>query len=174
VKVNVWQIVVDHLGTLRNSVSKKLSLIDIAIFFGIPLLGASFGYLEGIKTSKDFYNVSITFFGVFVALLLNFQVAAFGIYNRRWSLSEDEKLSHNQTEELEIRRQILKEINVNISYLIVVSIFSILFFLLLYAVEKTGRVVASISWAIYIHFVLTLLMVVKRSHVLFRKEYDEN
>lgn len=172
-KINIWQIIVDHLGTLQDNVSKKISIIDIAVFFGVPVLGGTLGYLAYIKTSKDFYNVSVSFFGVFVALLLNFQVAAFGIYNRKWSLSEDEKISHNQAKELKIRKQLLKEINANISYLIIISIFSIVLFLLLYATENTDRIVAAISCVIYIHFLLNLMMVVKRSHVLFRKEYDE-
>ncbi len=172
-KVNFWQIIIDHLGTLRDNVSKRISFIDIFIFFVVPVLGGILSYLMQVKASKDFYNVSVAYFGVFVALLLNFQVAAFGIYNRKWSISSDEKLSQNQLEELTIRRQLLKEINANISYLILISIFSILIFLFLYATENSGRIAATVSWIIYIHFILTLLMVVKRSHVLFRKEYDE-
>ncbi len=139
----------------------------------VPLVAGSLGFFVGIKASKDFYNVSVTFFGVFVALLLNFQVAAFGIYNRKWNISDDEKLSQKQMEEMEVRRQLLKEINANISYLILISILSILLFIFLYTVEKAGRVAATISWIIYIHFILNLLMVVKRSHILFRREYDE-
>lgn len=173
-KVNVWQIIIDHLDTLRNDVSKRVSIIDILIFFVFPIIGGFIVYLYDVKSSKDFYNASITFFGVFVALLLNFQVAAFGIYNRRWTLSSDEKLSQNQTEDLKIRRRLLKQTNSNISYLILISTFSIMLFLLLYSMEYTGRIASAISWTIYIHFILTLLMVVKRSHALFRKEYDEN
>ena len=150
-----------------------MSLIDIVIFFGIPAFGGGLGYLGYVQISKDFYNASISFFGVFVALLLNFQVAAFGIYNRKRSPSEDEKTTYNQIQDMKIRKQLLKEINSNISYLIVVSIFAITLFLILYATENTGRVVAAMSWTIYIHFLLNLMMVVKRSHILFRKEYDE-
>ena len=172
-KINVWQIIIDHLDTLRNDVSKRISFVDVLTFFIFPILCSILGYLACVKVSKDFYNVSITFFGVFVALLLNFQVAAFGIYNRKWSLSEDEKLSLNQVEKIGIRRRLLKETNANISYLILFSALSILFFVILYTVEKTTRMAGFVSLFIYIHFVLTLLMVVKRSHALFRKEYDE-
>ena len=172
-KVNIWQIVADHLCTLRNNVTGKISIVDILLFFFVPIFAGVLVYFASVKASKDFYNVSMTFFGVFVALLLNFQVAAFGIYNRKRGLSEDEKLSKIQIAEIEIRRRLLGEINANISYLILVSVVAIVIFLFLYSVEETGQVAASLSWILYTHFILTLLMVVKRSHILFRKEYDE-
>ena len=172
-KVNVWQIVVDHINTLRNVVSKKVSAFDIFLFFIVPLLGGLLSYFCCIRATADFYNISVTFFGVFVALLLNFQVAAFGIYNRQWRRNDDEKSSITRDDKLRVRAQLLKEINSNISYLIVVSIISIVFFLILYAIQTSGLVVTGASLAIYMHFVLTLLMVVKRSHILFKKEYDE-
>ena len=172
-KVNIWQIILDHIDTLRNDVSKKISAVDIIIFFLLPVLvGVAAPYFY-IEMSKEFYSISITFFGIFVALLLNFQVATFGIYNRKWNLSKDEKLSQMQKEELETRKLLLKQTNSNISYLILISSISILLFLFLFAAEKTGRTAAAISCIIYVHFILTLLMVVKRCHILFRKEYDE-
>ena len=73
----------------------------------------------------------------------------------------------------DLKRKLLKEVNSNISYLILISVVAIVLFLFLYTSEKTGRSAAAVSWTIYIHFVLNLLMVVKRSHILFRKEYDE-
>jgi len=173
VKISVLRIITDHLSTLRNSVSNKISATDIIIFFLLPVIVGITGFFSSIKVSKDFCNISVTFFGIFVALLLNFQVAAFGIYNRKWGIKGDEKLSLTQTKEIEVRRLLLREINSNISYLILISIGSILLFIFLYTTDTTGRIAAAISWGIYIHFILTLLMVVKRSHIIFRREYDE-
>lgn len=171
-KINIWQIVSDHLNTLQDNVRGKISITDIVTFFFIPILMAILCYITGITSSKDFYNVSLTFFGVFVALLLNFQVAAFGIYNRKWNIIDDEKLSLNQEQELRLKMQLLREINANISYLILISIVSIVLFLLFYSID-IGRVAAVVSSIVYTHFILTLLMVIKRSHALFKKEYDE-
>ena len=172
-KISFWQIIVDHLSTLRNDISGRLSPLDLIIFYALPVLVGVAAFLTPLKVSKDFYNISVTFFGVFVALLLNFQVAAFGIYNRKWTSDKDEKLALNREKDAELKKRLLNEINSNISYLILISVGSILLFVFLYTSEKTGPFAAAVSWTIYIHFVLNLLMVVKRSHILFRKEYDE-
>ena len=172
-KISFWQIIADHLSTLRNDISGRLSLIDLIIFYALPVVAGIIVFLIPLKVSKDFYIISVSFFGIFVALLLNFQVAAFGIYNRKWISVKDEKVTINREKDAELKRRLLNEVNSNISYLILVSIDSILLFVLLYTSERTRPFAAAVSWTIYSHFALNLLMVVKRSHILFRKEYDE-
>lgn len=172
-KVSVWQIVVEHVKTLRNDSSNRMSIIDILMFFGIPVFGGILGYTSRMQVSKDLCNASVSFFGVFVALLLNFQVAAFGIYNRKRDAGQDEKLSLSRASKVNLRNKLLQEVNANISYLVVVSIFALTFLLSLYVTQIPERIVGAFLTFTYVHFILNLLMVVKRSHVLFKMEYDD-
>lgn len=171
-KIDVSRIIRDHAKTLRNDASGSLSVIDIAIFYVLPFVAGVFVCILGLACDRDFYNASLTFFGVFVALLLNFQVAAFGIYTRHWERQSDEKLKELQRSDLEIRRTLLREINSNISYLILVSVVAIFFYLVAYAVRWAGLIPVFLSSVLYAHFLLTILMVVKRSHILFLREYE--
>lgn len=172
-KVDVSQVVIDHFRTLRNDASGRQSISDIVIFYLVPVLLAASVYISRACVSQEFYNISVTFFGIFVALLLNLQVAAFGIYNRRWNTSSDDRSAEIQATLTETRRIILRELNANISYLILISVASISFFLITYTTNWIGRVSSCLSVFVYSHFILTLLMVVKRSHILFRNEYDQ-
>ncbi|WGJ14034.1 hypothetical protein QEV83_15425 [Methylocapsa sp. D3K7] len=128
----------------------------------------------GFAASKDIYNVSITFFGIFAALLLNLQVAAFGIFQRKWEIPGDQKMAEMQESTLKIRRVLLKEINSNISYLILVSSVAIIVFLLLYITDWKSALPSALAVCLYWHFILTLLMIIKRSHALFQREYKSD
>jgi hypothetical protein len=173
-KVGVYQIIADHFDTLRDAQSHGRSKIDFVIFYFIPSLLAVLAYLGSVCISISVYNVSITFFGIFVALLLNIQVAVFGIFQRKWDSPGDPKLAALQEATLKLRRQLLSEVNANISYLILVSCIAIVAFLVFFAMEWKSRLPSALSVALYGHFLLTLLMVVKRAHALFQREYKDN
>ena len=172
-KVNISQILRDHFSTLRDGVSGEKSIADLLIFFVLPILLGFIAYTFQFEVSKDFDNLSITFFGIFVALLLNIQVAVFGIFQRKWEKSLDKSIAELQDERLLERRELLSEMNSNIDYLTLVSCFSIVLFLLLFATEWKGTFISAIAIVVYIHFMLTLLMVIKRAHALFSQEYLE-
>ena len=60
-KISFWQIIADHLSTLRNDISGRLSLIDLIIFYALPVVAGIIVFLIPLKVSKDFYNISVTF-----------------------------------------------------------------------------------------------------------------
>ena len=91
-KIDFRQIVLDHFDTLRNAKTGKISIFDIGLFFGLPIALSVVTYFFAITFDRDVYNVSITFFGIFVALLLNVQVAIFGIFQRKVDEPADPKL----------------------------------------------------------------------------------
>ncbi len=117
-KINVSYIVVDHLNTLRDARTRKISKSDLFTFYAAPALIGTLSFWKLLGLTKDFYNLSITFFGIFIALFLNLQVAIFGILQRKWERPDDDKLAEIQAETLNNRRLLLKEMNANISYLI--------------------------------------------------------
>ena len=141
------------------------------LFYVFPAILAVVSYWVLCLSNRDFYSVSITFFGIFVALLLNMQVAVFGIYQRKWEKPSDSRLAEIGEELSKLRVNLLGEINSNISYAVFWSCVSLFVFVTLYGVNYTSNICTPIAVFIYTHFLLTLLMIIKRSHALFRKEY---
>lgn len=172
-KINVFPIIKDHLKSLKDERSGKLSIHDIIIFYLLPLVAGFLCFYFKAEFDRDSYNVSITFFGIFIALLLNIQVAIFSIYLRKWKSPETDIDKDLQNYVLRIRRTLLNELNNNISYLVLVCCISLIFSLIGYILKIKGAFPASISVVLYTHFLLTMLMIVKRAHALFRKEYAE-
>jgi hypothetical protein len=172
VKISVTHIVRGHFGTLRNAATGRISLSDLFIFLATPIVLAFLLQYSSLKISKDFYNLSITFFGIFIALLLNIQVAVFGVFQRNWIKSDDHILSSIQLEKLGQRRKLLSELNTNVSYLVVLSCICLIIYIGLFSFEADNPVSRFVTIVLYVHFTLTLLMVVKRTHALFQGEYD--
>lgn len=173
-KVNVFPIVADHLNTLRNANTGRYSALDFILFYVVPIGCSIAAATFCLRLTETFYNLSITFFGIFIALLLNVQVAIFGIFQRKWDVPSDDKLAAIQREKLEERRTLLGELNSNLSYLVLVSCISLIIFLLFFVFDVKLWAKSAATVAIYTHFVLTLMMSVKRAHTLFQMEYEGN
>ena len=171
-KINITPIVRDHFDTLRNGRTRQYSLIDFAMFYGLPLASAFSPIFWRIRFDDAFYSLSITFFGIFIALLLNVQVAIFGIFQRKWEPPDDQHLAEIQADKLAERRELLGELNANLSYMTLFSCAGLVAFLIFFVFDASPVVTAGVTCAVYAHFVLTLLMAVKRAHTLFQMEYD--
>lgn len=172
-KINIGPIIGDHLRSLRNENDQSRSYIDYFIFFVIPILCGVYSYRENFRLDRESYNASITFFGIFVALLLNIQMAIFSIYQRKWNRDLESIYVDNDRADVEIRRRLLEQLNSNISYLIIVCCITLVLVLSSYIRSTSNLVVAALTVVLYAHFILTMLMVVKRSHSLFQREYQE-
>jgi drug/metabolite transporter (DMT)-like permease len=173
-KIGVASIVKDHYRTLVSPASLWSSVGDIMLFCGIPIIISLFGYEKGFKLDKDGYSISITFFGIFIALLLNIQVAVFSIFQRKWTEPADKREARAQKQTVATRRALLEELNANISYLVLVCCAALVITLLCYLLKIDSRSASAGTITIYAHFLLTLLMVVKRAHALFQTEYRES
>ena len=169
-KIGFSNIVKDHIRTLQNAKSGKISIIDIVIFYGIPFFFAILVYLDKFQFKSEVFGQSIVIFSIFSALLFSVQVALFGIYTKKRE-EVDEYSEAFSKERLEARRVLVRETNANISYLIVLSLLSVTIFLVAFAIDVSDRFEPALTVFLYLHFVLTLLMIVKRVHALFDKEY---
>lgn len=173
-KINVASIVRDHWATLYDAQSTRTNFVDVIVFYALPIAAGAAAYALCFKVKPEGYNVSITFFGIFLALLLNIQVAIFAIFQRKWDAPSDKRQADAQKVELEDRRTLLGELNSNISYLTIVSCVALIAFLIFYVAELKEGIGPAVAVALYSHFILTFVMIVKRSHALFQKEYRDS
>ncbi|WP_439471525.1 hypothetical protein [Brevundimonas sp.] len=170
-KINVIKIVTDHLATLSDHAKDRVSFADLAIFFAIPIGAGIAAFLFKIPLDRDVYNVTITFFGIFVGLLLNVQVAMFAIFQRQWSLPSDPKELQRFKSRSSERRGLLAELNTNLSYLTLFSCVALIEFFCFFTFRNTSEWAVAFSVATLFHFLSTLMMTIKRSYILFSKEY---
>lgn len=170
--IGVNQILKDHLATLRGDDGLHIKLSNALIFYLVPVALATMAWLLDFIPTKDFHGVSISFFGIFIALLLNIQVAIFGIFQRVWRPSDDERLREMQDNKLELRKKLLRELNSNISYLILVSCLALVVFLALFSASLQTGAAELISVTIYCHFLIVLTLIIRSAHALFREEYN--
>lgn len=181
-KINILNIIYDHIGTLTHPADSefidgerpKMLPEDFLIFFLIPVIVAAVAVYFGAEVKRETFGISISVFAIFTALLLNVQIALFSVFQRRWSTRSDSNLDAMQREKMEERNKFICEININISYLILISCSSVSIFIGFYVFEYSGVIASFLGILLFLHFIFTLLMVIKRSHVLFREEYKHD
>lgn len=173
-KINVLPIVFSHFQTLKDEGRGKMSSADFWAFILFPIAVSASSPWLNIKTSKEIYSTSIAVFAIFLPLLLNIQVAVFTVYIRQWKPNNDDiKLKEIYEERRILRNSLMKEININLSYLVVLCSFIVSILTIVYISDINNYItVLFISFA-YTHFIMTLLMVIKRAHALFHKEYSQ-
>jgi hypothetical protein len=168
-KIDFRAVVRDHYATLVDENSGKVSGPDFVLFYLVPIAVASTLIAFHLILGKSMGNVLITALAVFAGLLFNLLLLIFDIANK--PRTEEQRLT-----DLKIRY--LKEIYSNIAYSILISLLTItvvlvhlLFFTL--RIESASYLTAFAIYALSGNFVLTLLMVLKRIHILLATEFKE-
>lgn len=188
-KINILEIITAHLNTLHeykpndavknhkdakcDNSRNKLARDDLSIFFFLPILAAILLAIFGPALTEEAYTISVSIFAIFSALLLNVQIALFSIYHRSWSQVEDNNLQKIKNDKQELRRSLIRQLNTNISYSIIISCTSVMVFFFLYIFKYSSFLSSSICYFLFLHFFLTLIMIIKRAHALFDTEYTE-
>ena len=162
-KVNIIGIVVDHIRTLRNYGTDKTSISDILLFFGVPGVVAGM-LLHFYGTLSPPLTASVTtLLSIFAALLFNLLLIVYDVTGR----------SEEDPHRNKLKQQVLQEVFSNISFAILVAIcaiVSILNILLFKEVYTAQNVLSVLTFYLVTLFLLTLLMLLKRVHVLLRRE----
>ena len=164
-KINVLKIFRDHFSTLHRYKEEKVSIRDVCSFYIFPLfLSLLIGYVLDISLKKELVHILITSFSIFAALLFNLLILVYDIIVR-W------KRGTQQVSEVVVK--FLEEIYINISYSILISVASVVVLILNLFNMPTwlATVVNVVSFYFLIHFLLTLLMILKRVHILLRLEF---
>ena len=165
-KINVTEIVKDHLDTLRDYATGKIMIGDIIIFFIFPLLAALFVvFILQFLLTDAAANVLVTSLSVFSALLFNLLLLIYDIIRKE----ERHQKPKNKMPKF------LKEIYSNISFSILIAVICIAILLLTFLDISNQYFNHFLSFTVYFLvslFILTLFMILKRIHVLLKKEID--
>ncbi|WP_412553696.1 hypothetical protein [Shimia sp. MIT1388] len=178
----VWQ---DYWAGLNRDLSFLQRLGVIIVFFGVPILAATTSYWCQLKLPKEQFSSLVSVYAIFSALLFGAQVSAFTIFKgikdqQVESLDPnepDEVLKENRKSVAEERvkdlRLAFRDINSNISYLILNSILLLSIVLVLVLFGKANVFSTSVIVGLTVHLILTLAMVVKHCHLVFSAAYAE-
>ncbi len=169
-RVNCWAIVRDHFATLVDENTRKTSGPDFVVFYLLPIAAGAILIAFNLILGKTMSNVLITALAVFAGLLFNLLLLIFDIANK--PRPEKEKLTADKI-------RYLKEIYSNIAYAILIALLAIvvilahlLFFSL--HIKLAFSMTAFLVYILFANFLLTLLMVLKRVHVLLGTEFRQS
>lgn len=171
-KVNIFRIVKEHFGTLVNVQTKRTNWYDIATFYILPMTLSVSLYIYSVTPTPSVINIVVTSLSIFAALLFNLLVVILAYPNTPTPPRVDQN----------VRVEYIREIYVNIAYAILVALLTIIFCVVLLALEPNQQVqqpdwvnhayklTAMITQFSFLNFILTLFMILKRVHILFYKE----
>jgi hypothetical protein len=179
-KISVAGIVKDHIHTLKSNQTNKIYYPDIFLFFFFPAILSSLMIYSGVLLNDSLVNALITSFSIFSALLFNLLLLVYDIAGK-----DPDKAK--VTDPLEIkknvqRRELLREIYVNVSFSILISTISVVI-LLTYFLKISNCffwkvnlcsfqwLLAAIVYYLSIQFLLTMFMVLKRIYKLLAKAF---
>ena len=179
-KINVGAIIAAHFATLRDANAESISKVDLATFLIAPALLAVAGGLTVSPKDDDYIGSVIAVYAIFSALLLNAQIALYTIF-RSWTEARGDGEPKDKTKNSELRnvrwenaKKLAVEVNANLSYLILIAAFSLIFCFTFVVLSLPDRIeFAAVTYFIS-HFFLTLLMAVKRMFRLFETEFAGN
>lgn len=165
-KINFIHIIVNHLRTLRNFRTNRISITDIILFFITPIF-LSFTFVLIWEVSLDeIIGDILKSIAIFSAFLLNMLAIVSN------SLDKD-KIKNDKYKKI-----YAKEIHSNLSFEILLGIFSVIFLiaqLLLIDYQNPSnnlyilkKIIEIINFSLLGIFLLTLIMCLNRIYILLR------
>ncbi len=171
-RINILNIVKDHFRTLTrfNSNSRRVYWKDFVLFIIIPLVIGTILVINGVSLTPYIENtiIAVSIFGGFLFNLLAI------IYSQIDKIKKDAESENN-----ELKRRFVKEIHVNISYSIVLSL-AIIVMLVVSTFDfpkfSYDYIIKGVFFG-FIYFLLckflfTLLMVLNRVYLLLKKDFE--
>lgn len=158
-KINVCNIIFAHYDTLRDSRSGRIHVPDLLVFIAIPILASLVILLTGSVLKQSGYGIFLTSFSIFTGFLINFIVALVAIKQssrRRRDDQGDAIIAGNQHIEHFIGESIA-----NFSYMLLLTVISVVICAIGYFITP-NIILTSILVFISTHFVITMLMCIKR------------
>lgn len=156
-KVNINNIIKDHLSTLKNDNTGKPDKEDILLFFLMPLLLSSVLVYLDIFLSDKAINIVITALAIFVGLLFNVIVLIFDLVSK----------NSKRPAKIRLLREILANISFSVLLCIIIIALTLLTFIDIYWIMLLAHLLA---YFLILIFMINLFMILKRMYNLFAEE----
>lgn len=169
-KFDIWHIIAGHFSSMHQRSSGVDIFVDVVLVYLLPMCSGVLMAVNLVKIDPDFYGVSISAFSVFSALLLNTQIAIFAMFGRRATVALNDRERRADNARDSIRDDLIRDLNTNVAYLMVLSVFA-LALCCIFFIFDVPYIEQLLVGAVYVHFTVTILIVVKRSYALFAYEY---
>jgi len=166
-KVNVLDIVKNHLGTLIDDSTGNPRPLDFVLFFIFPLsIATALTFYFKVKIDGNLAGLLATVLSIVTGLLFNLLVLIFDISGRNKEVFKKKERVSN----------FLEQIYINISFSILIAILAVIL-VILRSFNIWPAIGADIlSFGVYFLvslFLLTLLMVLKRIDTLLLEDFKE-
>ncbi|MEH2465993.1 hypothetical protein [Nostoc sp.] len=167
-KINVLEIVTNHLNTLRDYGASKHSKFDIFLFFILPFIIGVCVVFSGIVLNKDLISTLINVFAIFAGLLFNLLVLIYDVSSKAAKPT-------NSVQANKLKLEILEQIYFNISFEILLSLLIVILLSISIMLNNglANSVFSVLVFFLAILFILTFLMVLKRVNILISQEIDQ-
>nr|WP_314095178.1 hypothetical protein [uncultured Shinella sp.] len=158
-KIDLRAIVHDHFATFKDEATGKNSILDFVVMVGLPVVVAIGSAIAGFHVPDEHVGTLISAFAIFGGLLFNVLVLIYSFS------------SGAETPDV-IREKLVQQSFANISFAVMTSLLAVMLLVLLLFVGGLGQsIVESIIYFVGLNFILTMLMVLKRMHILLRGKF---
>lgn len=168
-KTSVREIVVDHLDTLRDARTHRVSVLDLLIQFGLPLLLGTGLPLAGFRL----VDVGQVIAGLAVLAGFTFGMLVF-VFQLRLQVATDPRVVGTNL------RQLIDQLFTNVAYALLTGLvcvtLAVAFVSVRQATSPTAELVAvlrAVSTGVLVtattHFLLTLAMCTKRAYRAYQR-----
>src|SRR5258706_7278329 len=177
-KIDIREIITDHFKTLLDENTGKGSVSDVLLFVLMPLIGSLLLVYFNFLLGENMINIIIASLSIFVGLLLNLLMLMIGMLDKcketiksiKAAKQGDPFFSYDLTL-VEKREKLLKYTYQNISFAILISLLTIPVMILALLNNDLIKIASNFTGDVFLFiFLLTLLMILRRVHVLLRTE----
>ncbi|MDE0591590.1 hypothetical protein OU789_16750 [Halocynthiibacter sp. C4] len=183
--LNIVCIYNDFWAALARNLSKLQFLLVVVSFFVAPIGVGVITHELCITIPAEQFSSLISTYAIFSALLFGAQISAFSIFSsmtdyQKSRIEQDEpdqvlkaSVEADATQRISDLKMAFKDINANISYLILTSVVLLSILIFSAIAEAANALVSAIVISLTVHLVLVLTMVIKQCHLIFGAAYSD-
>lgn len=172
-KISVWNLARRHWTSVLSRDDGKLPFSEVVIFIVLPIVVGILFSRDVASVSEGFHAALISCYSIFSALLLSVQMALFGIFQRQIA-QKSQKDSMVEKGRIEARVDLIRELNANVAFLVLISIVAAAFSLVFLGLKMPEELEVFLSFFFVSLFLVNILLVIRRAYILFDVEYSND
>lgn len=152
-KINIMSIVAEHYSTFRDDGANEYSAADFVVMLVVPIVVSVLASVYGVKIDDSNVGALISAFAIFAGLLFNVLVLIYSIKDK--GDGDD------------LKSRLISQTFANVSFSVMLCLVGVfLMSALLFVDGVLQSLIEIVVYFLTLSFLLTMLMVLKRLHVL--------